>query len=182
VIRHRRRLFFPSVFPRVLVEHAQHGERLSLALNDREEFCRRYAAVRPPAYDAYQCASPALAKNIREGQDDEKRREARDVCDAVVARFLVEEPAHQVIDASEAAGTLLPPWPAPRPVIPAPVPPGERRGANCIRRNVVEHRPRPADVGGARAAEGGVGVGRGRPDMGEGIGRDLLFGRKSGAA
>ena len=30
VIRHRRRLFFLCVIPRVLVEHAQHGERHGL--------------------------------------------------------------------------------------------------------------------------------------------------------
>jgi hypothetical protein len=62
-----------------------------IAISDRAEFARRYAAVRAPAYGAYQCASPALAKSIREGQDEEKRQEAGNVCDAVIETFLTEE-------------------------------------------------------------------------------------------
>jgi hypothetical protein len=62
------------------------------------EFVRRSPAVCPPCYVAYQCASPALAKSIREGQDEVKAKEAGDVCTAVIHAFIEEEIVHGVID------------------------------------------------------------------------------------
>jgi hypothetical protein len=75
------------------------AELFRVALNDRAEFVRRYAVVCPPCYAAYQCASPTLAKSIREGQDEARAKEAGDVCAVVIQAFLAEEMAHQLIDA-----------------------------------------------------------------------------------
>jgi hypothetical protein len=75
------------------------AELLLAAWNDRAEFVRRYAAASPPCYSAYQCSCPIMAKSIREGQDERKRKEAGDVCDVVIRQFLAEELANQVVDA-----------------------------------------------------------------------------------
>jgi hypothetical protein len=70
---------------------------MRVALNDRSEFVRRYAAVRPPCYNAHQ-AHPSKAQAMRDAMDAAKAKEAGDVADAVVRQFLEEEWCHQMID------------------------------------------------------------------------------------
>jgi hypothetical protein len=74
------------------------AELMRVALNDRAEFVRRYAAVCPPCYNAHQ-AHPSMAKAMRDAMDAAKAKEAGDVCTAVIQAFLAEEMAHQLIDA-----------------------------------------------------------------------------------
>jgi hypothetical protein len=74
------------------------AELLLTAWNDRAEFCRRYAAVSPPCYGAHQ-VHPSKAQDYRDACDEVKAKEAGDVCDVVIREFIVEEMAHQLIDA-----------------------------------------------------------------------------------
>jgi hypothetical protein len=73
------------------------ADLLHLALNDREDFCRRYAAVSPPCYSAHQ-VHPSKAKEYRDACDEAKAKEAGDVCTAVIQAFLEEEIVHGVLD------------------------------------------------------------------------------------
>jgi hypothetical protein len=77
--------------------HRDEAELLCIALNDRAEFVRRYAAVSPPCYSAHQ-AHPSRVQAMREAIDEAKAKEAGHVCDAVVGQFLWEEIVHQVLD------------------------------------------------------------------------------------
>ena len=71
---------------------------------DGGEFCRRYATVNPPYYDAHRANTAEGTKALRDGVDAAKRKEAAGVCRAVLEQFIAEETAHRVIDA------LFPHW------------------------------------------------------------------------
>src|ERR1700693_5035585 len=79
VIRQRRRLFFPRVFPRVLVEHAQHCERhgLTPGLDGRLRHRREQGRVvsRQLRTFALACGSDAL--RLVDAASGEHRRHAR---------------------------------------------------------------------------------------------------------
>jgi hypothetical protein len=74
------------------------AELFHTAFTDRADFCRRYAAVSPPAYHVHQ-VHPSMAKDYRDACDEAKAKEAGDVCDVVIREFLAEEMANQVVDA-----------------------------------------------------------------------------------
>src|SRR5258708_9503435 len=78
VIRHRRRLFFPRVFPRVLVEHAQHGERhgLNPGLDGRLRHRREQGRVVARQLRTFALAGGSDALRLVDADSEEHRGHA----------------------------------------------------------------------------------------------------------